>query len=585
MTTFADIGVQGGVLKGLDELGFSTPTPVQEQLIPIALEKHIDLVGLAQTGTGKTAAFGVPLVQLTDSGSKKTQALVLCPTRELCVQVAGDIANFAKYVSDLKVLAVYGGEQIDRQINALKRGVQIIVATPGRLHDLIRRRKVDISAIRTVVLDEADEMLQMGFQDELNAILATTPDTKNTVLFSATMPKGVAALASTYMTDPLEITIGQRNAGAENIRHLYYTVHAKDRYRALKRIADINPQMYAIVFCRTRQETKDVADRLIQDGYSADAIHGDLSQSQRDHVMNKFRRKNLHMLVATDVAARGLDVDDLSHVINYNLPDEIGSYTHRSGRTGRAGKAGTSIVIIHMREKHKIREIERMLKRKFESCQVPSGHEICEKQLFSLIKKVKQIDVDHAKIDPFLPDIAQTLDSLDREELIKRFVLVEFNRFLEYYRNAPDLNASEGRGERQSGGSRKKHDSGGKRSDCAEFTRFFINVGKKDGMNPNRLIGQLNDATGTKSIRIGKINIKEDSALLEADSKFASQVLDAFQGQTINGKKVVVEVAGKKMARSSGDQPARQRPSSFKKKNFHSRDKGKRRSPSRKPKS
>ena len=434
-----------------------------------------------------------------------------------------------------------------------------------------------------MVLDEADEMLQMGFQDDVNAILAKTPETKNTLLFSATMPKGVAAIASTYMTDPLEITIGRRNAGAENIRHLCYTVHAKDRYRALKRIADINPHMYAIVFCRTRQETKDVADRLIQDGYSADAIHGDLTQSQRDHVMNKFRRKNLHMLVATDVAARGLDVDDLSHVINYNLPDEIGSYTHRSGRTGRAGKAGTSIVIIHMREKtQKSERSNKGSNKNSNPAKYPRAMRFVRNSWFSLIETVKQIDVDHVKIDPFLPAIAKTLESLDREELIKRFVSVEFNRFLEYYRNAPDLNISEGRHERNTG-SRKKPESGGKRIDCAEFTRFFINVGKKDGMNPNRLIGQLNDATGTKSIRIGKINIKDNSALLEADSKFTRQVLDAFQGQTINGKEVIVEVAGKKKARAAGEYTGRRRPSSFKKKNYHIRNKGKRRSSPRKP--
>lgn len=561
MTQFIDIGIREDILKGLEALGFDSPTPVQEQVIPLMLKKQVDLVSLAQTGTGKTAAFGVPLVQLTDALSKKTQALVLCPTRELCIQVTRDVTAFAKYVAGVKVLAVYGGASIDKQINALRKGVQIIVATPGRLNDLIRRKKVDISAINSVVLDEADEMLQMGFQDELNAILAQTPEDKNILLFSATMSKEVTSIASKYMTDPQEITIGERNAGTENVRHLYYMVQAKDRYQALKRIADINPDIYSIIFCRTRQETKDIADKLIEDGYNADALHGELSQGQRDHVMNKFRRKNLQMLVATDVAARGLDVNDLTHVINYNLPDDISNYTHRSGRTGRAGKTGTSIAIIHMRELYRIRDIEKKLKRKFEKGRIPSGQEICEKQLLSLINTMKQVDIEHEQIDPFLPAIVETLASLDREELIKRFVSVEFKRFLEYYRNAPDLNVAEGkkRGEFKRG----KEGKSGRQFQGQKFTRFFLNVGKKDGVYPQRLIGEINEANGNSRIKIGKIEIMNDSAFLEADSKYIPQIMGAFQHLRINGKPVSIEVA-RRRAKHRGDSRRKgQRPSKF----------------------
>ncbi|MFC1524600.1 DEAD/DEAH box helicase, partial [Thermodesulfobacteriota bacterium] len=386
MTSFEELGIQSDILQGLGALGFECPTPIQEQVISCLLKKTVDLVGRAQTGTGKTAAFGIPILQQTDASSSRTQSLILCPTRELCVQVTKDLMALAKFMPSINVLAVYGGASIDQQINSLRRGAQIVVATPGRLHDLIRRGKIDISAIRLLVLDEADEMLQMGFQDELNAILAETPSTKNTLLFSATMSRAVAAIAGNYMQNPVEITIGRGNEGAEKIDHIYYMVQARDRYPALKRVMDINPDIYAIVFCRTRLECKDVADKLIQDGYSADALHGDLSQAQRDQVMNKFRRKNLQVLVATDVAARGLDVNDLSHVINYNLPDESANYTHRSGRTGRAGKTGTSIAIINLREKFKIRDIEKRIHKKFRQERVPSGSEICEKQMFALIE-------------------------------------------------------------------------------------------------------------------------------------------------------------------------------------------------------
>lgn len=551
MTQFIDLGIRDDILKGIEALSFNVPTSVQEKVIPLMLEKQVDMVSLAQTGTGKTAAFGIPFVQLVNAANKQTQALVLCPTRELCIQVSKDISALAKYVAGVHVLAVYGGASIDKQIYALRKGVQIIVATPGRLNDLIRRQKVDISAIRSIVLDEADEMLQMGFQDELNAILAQTPDDKNTWLFSATMSREVTAIAAKYMTDPVEITIGQRNAGTENVRHLYYIVQAKDRYLALKRIADINPDIYSIVFCRTRKETKEIADKLIDDGYSADALHGDLSQGQRDHVMNKFRRKNLQMLVATDVAARGLDVTDLTHVINYNLPDDTAYYTHRSGRTGRAGKKGTSIAIIHMREQYKIKEIERKLKRKFEKGRIPSGHEICEKQLFSMIETMKQVDIEHGQIEPFLSAILETFASLDREELIKRFVSIEFNRFLAYYQNAPDLNVAERKMGREFSYS-KEGQFGRKSYQPNNFTRFFLNVGKNDGVHPKRLIGEINEAGGKSRIKIGKIEILNDSAFLEADSKYIPQIIGAFQHLMINGKPVSIKVADKKHVQPGG---------------------------------
>ena len=550
MKTFADLGINSDILKGLSSLGFQDPTPIQEQVIPLMLEKQIDMVSLAQTGTGKTAAFGVPLVQLTNTKSKQTQGLVLCPTRELCVQVARDIEAFSRNVEGLRVLAVYGGARIDQQITALRKGVHIIVATPGRLNDLINRGKIDFSGVRIAVFDEADEMLQMGFQDELNAILAHTPSEKNTLLFSATMSKEVKAISRKYMSNPIEITIGQRNAGADNVSHEYYMVQAKDRYLALKRIVDNCPNNYSIIFCRTRIDTNTVANKLIQDGYNADALHGDLSQAQRDQVMRKFRSKNLQILVATDVAARGLDVNDLTHVINYNLPDDFSNYTHRSGRTGRAGRSGTSVAIIHMKERFKIREIEKIIKKKFKECRIPSGMEICKKQLVSLIDVVKNVEVDHDQIDPLYAEIAEQLDSLDREELIKKFVSMEFNRFLGYYKNAPDLNVSDkekkqhGRNERKRGVSGNQRGVSHNRSDSNQnFTRFFINVGRRDGVMPEGLIGKINGIPGVGRIKIGKIEIMRNTSLLEADSKFIPQILGAFASSKINGKDVTIEVA------------------------------------------
>jgi ATP-dependent RNA helicase DeaD len=543
MKTFADIGINNDILKGLSALGFQEPTPVQAQVIPLMLERQVDMVSLAQTGTGKTAAFGLPLIQLANSKSMQTQGLILCPTRELCVQVARDLEAYSKHVEGLRILAIYGGASIEQQIKALRKGIQIIVATPGRLNDLINRGKVDISGVRYAVFDEADEMLQMGFQDELNAILANTPKEKNTLLFSATMSKEVKAIAKKYMSDPVEVTIGKLNAGAENVSHEFYMVQARDRYLALKRIVDNCPNNYSIIFCRTRVETHEIANKLIQDGYNADALHGDLSQIQRDQVMKKFRSKNLQILVATDVAARGLDVNDLTHVINYNLPDELSNYTHRSGRTGRAGRAGISVAIIHMKERFKIKEIEKKLNKKFKQCRIPSGMEICKKQLVSLIDVVTKVEVDHDQINPLYAEISEKLASMDSEELIKKFVSLEFNRFLEYYKNAPDLNVSTGAQKRPGKKDQQRGEFAGKSNHKQKFTRFFLNVGRRQGILPQALIGKINGIPGGGRIKVGKIEIKRNNASIEADSRFTPQILDAFQHATINGKTVSIEVA------------------------------------------
>ena len=555
MDLFAAIGVQPQVIQALSELGFTAPTPVQEQVIPVLLRQEGDWISLAQTGTGKTAAFGVPLVQRLDPANSRTQALVLCPTRELCVQVARDLDAFAKYLPGIKTLAVYGGARIDAQINALRRGVHLIVATPGRLNDLLRRGSADLSTIRTVVLDEADEMLNMGFLEEIGAILGQTPDTRNTLLFSATMSREVATIAKKYMTAAKEILVGQRNSGAENVRHLYYMVRAQDRFQALKRVVDLHPDIYGIIFCRTRQETQEVADRLIQDGYRADALHGELAQGQRDLVMAKFRRRNLQLLVATDVAARGVDVNDLTHVINYNLPDDLAVYTHRSGRTGRAGKAGTSISIIHQREGWRIKAIERSIGRAFAHSRVPSGREICANQIMHRISELCEQSVDFAGIEAILPAVTEKLAALDREELIRRFVAREAKGFLEYYAAAPDLDVHENG--REKGGEReqnyRKEPGRGKQWGAEQYTRFQVNVGKEDGVLPQRLIAIINSSAGRQRIAIGKIELLRNLSFIEADSRFSDNVMKAFQRLMINGKQVSIEVAGAGNRERSGD--------------------------------
>jgi len=552
MSLFTELGLDAQILKGITELGFETPTPIQEKAVPYLLESERDLIALAQTGTGKTAAFGLPILQGTDIGLVKPQALILAPTRELCLQIATDLERYSKYLDGCKVAAIYGGAPIDKQLRQLSKGVHVIAATPGRMLDVLRRNKVDFSNIKTVVLDEADEMLNMGFKEELNAILAETPEEKRTLLFSATMPREVAAIAKNYMTDPHEITSGKKNEGASTVTHKYFMVSARDRYLALKRIADINPDIYSIVFCRTRSECKDVAERLIQDGYNADALHGDLSQAQRDYVMQKFRNKSLQMLVATDVAARGLDVNDLTHVINYNLPDDVEVYTHRSGRTGRAGKTGVSFAIINLKEKGKIRQIEKIIKKEFEHALVPNGPEICERQLFHLIDRMQNVEVNEEQIGQFMTAVNEKFEEMSKEEILKHFLSLEFNRFLDYYKNAADINAdasrSRDRGDRaESGGRRERSRRGEGRGEGGArdegFSRFFINVGRKDSVSPKNIIGLINDATGDKSIEIGAIDIMGTFSFFDVESSHVTKVVNSFHGIEFDGRDVRVELA------------------------------------------
>lgn len=539
MSSFKELGLKDSLVEAVKQLGFTNPMPIQEKIIPLLLQDETDdVIALAQTGTGKTAAFGLPIIQKIDTKLKKVQYLIICPTRELCLQIADDLKDYSVNDKDIIVAAVFGGSSMDRQIQKIKQGAQIISATPGRLNDLINRKVVDLSKVKAVVLDEADEMLNMGFKEELEAILEKTPEDRNTFLFSATMPKQLLSIANKYMFSPVEITIGVRNAGAENVEHICYIVQAKDRYLALKRIVDFYPNIYGIVFCRTRQETKEVSEKLMQDGYNADALHGDLSQPQREYVMNKFRTRNLRLLVATDVAARGLDVDDLTHIINYDLPDELEVYTHRSGRTGRAGKAGTSIVIAHLKEKYKINQIEKQLNKKFTNLPIPSGRDICEKQLFHLIDRVEKVEIDHVQVESFLPQIYNKLEWMDRNELIQRFVSVEFNRFLDYYRNLPDISSP------IDGKSFSKE--GTRSSRRANYTRYFINLGTTDGLKPAQLIGMINDFTGIRNIDVGEIEIMKNFSFFEADSNYQSEVIEGFKGQRLKKREISVEVAEKR---------------------------------------
>ncbi|MCU0645370.1 MAG: DEAD/DEAH box helicase, partial [bacterium] len=547
MTSFEEMGIRPELLRGIRELGFENPMPIQKKVIPVLLNDKKDIIGFAQTGTGKTAAFGLPLIQLTNLKNNKTQVLILSPTRELCLQIANDLKNYARYVDDLNIVTVYGGADVARQLKALKKGAHIIVATPGRMHDLLnRRKKIDISEIQTVVLDEADEMLSMGFKEELDAILEQTPASKTTLLFSATMPREIQELSKNYQDDPLEISVGQRNAGADLVDHFCYSVHEKNRYLALKRIVDFNPNIYGIIFCRTREETKDVAEQLIQDGYNADALHGDLSQAQRESGMHKFRTRNLRLLTATDVAARGLDVKDITHIINYNLPDESISYIHRSGRTGRAGQKGISIAITNLKEHHKIAQIEKLLKKKFELQPVPSGKMICEKRLLSIVEKLEKTEVDDKEIDPFLPAVYEKLAGLDREDLIKHFIALEFNQFLDYYKAADELSVPvEKENVRTKKSSKRDKTSKRRFQPIAEqgFTRFYINLGRSDQLTPPVLLGLVNKSTRQRNIDVGKINIQNKFSFFEVDEYYSHSVLSGFLNLHFNKKKVVVELA------------------------------------------
>ncbi len=538
MKTFEELGVSEEIRRAIEEMGYAYPMPVQEEVIPYLLEDGHDVVALAQTGTGKTAAFGLPLIQKTDVEDNRPQSLILCPTRELCLQIAGDLNDYSKYVDGLKVLPVYGGSSIESQIRSLKKGVHIIVATPGRLLDLMKRRTVSLATVTNVVMDEADEMLNMGFSEDINAILAEVPQERNTLLFSATMSDEIARISKNYLHDAREITIGRRNEGTANVRHVVYMVHAKDKYETLKRIVDYNPKIYGIIFCRTKRETQEIADKLMQEGYNADSLHGDLSQAQRDLVMQKFRIRNLQLLVATDVAARGLDVDDLTHIINYGLPDDTESYTHRSGRTGRAGKTGTSVAIVNLKERGKIRAIEKAIGKQFEKGEVPTAWQICKKQLFKVIDDLEKVKVNEEEINEFMPEIYRKLDWLGKEDLIKRVVSHEFNRFFEYYRDKDEIETVSDSKKEQ----RVREENKGPRKAEAGYVRMHINLGKIDRFNLRGLMAMLNDNT-RRRVDVGRVDLMKKFSFFEVDEKETENVLRAFRGLTWNGRRVVVEVA------------------------------------------
>ncbi|MCL2326964.1 MAG: DEAD/DEAH box helicase [Bacteroidetes bacterium] len=610
MEFFKDGALAPEVLHAIHDLGFERPTEIQSAAVPFLLGNRRDLIALAQTGTGKTAAFGLPIISQIDYEHVVPQMLVICPTRELCMQIEKDLRNYGTYLP-LKTVAVYGGSSIRDQFRALERGVHVVVATPGRLCDIIGRNRINLSNVRDVVLDEADEMLNMGFQESIDTILEQTPESKRTLLFSATMPKEVRRIANNYMINPEEITIGTKNSGAVTVLHHAYVIQQKDRYIALKRLADFYPDVYGIVFCRTRQETKDIADKLMADGYNADALHGDLSQAQRDYVMKKFRSKNLQILVATDVAARGLDVQNLTHVINYSIPDDIETYTHRSGRTGRAGREGISIAICNLREKGKLRQIERLIQRNFELKQVPGGKEICQIQMHHLIEKIKAVEVDEEKIGTFMASINRAFEGISKEDLIRHFVSFEFNRMLQYYEGAKDINVSGNADEGESKKSRRRdregrdggrereergartaspRERGGERGERAErndrrdsrerndrnddftenrksrrereledreregrsaraqggagdYTRFFINVGKKEDFDKSKMLRLLNENLNDRDIRFGAIDILKSFSFFEVDSRFTGKVLRSLAGADYNGRAISVEVA------------------------------------------
>ena len=555
MKTFEELGVSPEIRKAIEEMGYENPMPVQEEVIPYLRGEGNDVVALAQTGTGKTAAFGLPLIQKINVKNRVPQALILCPTRELCLQIAGDLNDYSKYIDGLKVLPVYGGSSIESQIRMLKSGVHIIVATPGRLIDLMERKVAKLDTIGNVVMDEADEMLNMGFTDSINSILEKVPEDRNTLMFSATMSPEISRISKQYLRNAKEITIGTKNEGSKNVNHIAYVVHAKDKYAALKRIADYYPQIYGIIFCRTRKETQEIADKLIQDGYNADSLHGELSQAQRDLVMQKFRQRHLQLLVATDVAARGLDVNDLTHVINYGLPDDTESYTHRSGRTGRAGKTGISIAIINLRERGKMREIERIINKKFIVGEMPTGKQICEQQLIKLIDDIEKVKVNEEEIESFLPGIYRKLEWLSKEDLIKRVVSMEFNRFLEYYSNAPEIETptvTDRRGEREPR-ERKEHGSSREKTERkAEkgYTRLFLNLGKTDGFYANQIIELINRNMKKQRTTIGRIDLMQNFSFFEVAEKQANDVISALNKVNLNGRKVVVEVAGENSGKS-----------------------------------
>lgn len=583
MTDFKNFNLKNEILNAIDELNYQTPTEIQEKSIPFLLNNHNDYIGLAQTGTGKTAAFGLPILQNINTNNSEIQCLILAPTRELCLQITKDLTNYSKYIDGLRIVPIYGGASIEMQLREIKQGVHIVVGTPGRILDLSKRSYFNLDRIKYLVLDEADEMLNMGFKDDLDAILSKTPKGKQTLLFSATMPNEIRKIAENYMNNPTEISVGEKNAGAENVKHFFYVVNARDRYLALKRVVDMYPKIYGIVFCRTRKETQEIAEKLIQDGYDADSLHGDLSQQQREHVMGKFRSQHLQILVATDVAARGLDVNNLSHIINYNLPDENEIYIHRSGRTGRAGKSGISISIIHSKELSKIKSIEKLLKRDVVLQKIPSGKEICRIQLMSMIDKIEQIETNEEQIEDFLPLIMKKLDWLSREDLIKRFVSLEFNRFLMYYQNSKDINVDikrkgnnsdddfqddrrrsrrnddngrgssrdsgrgNTRGEGRDKGRVEGRDKGrgegrkGKSGDKMLFSKYFLSIGEKDGFTKSKLLELINSRDDLAGVEVGKIEILKTHCFFELDSRYDETTMKAFKNRRYDGVRLKIE--------------------------------------------
>ena len=557
--TFEELGVSSEILKAIEELGYVEPMPVQEQVIPYLLGNNNDVVALAQTGTGKTAAYGLPILQKvaidldeekeeSPKEGSKPKALVIAPTRELCLQITDDLKSYSKYIENIHILAVYGGSNIETQIRQLKKGIQIIVATPGRLVDLMERGVAKLDEVKNVILDEADEMLSMGFSESIDSILAQVPKERNTLLFSATMSKEIERISKNYLNDAKEIVVGSRNEGAENVNHIYYMVHAKDKYNALKRVADYYPEIYAIIFCRTRLETQEIADKLIADGYNAESLHGDLSQAQRDMTMAKFRHHHIQLLVATDVAARGLDVENLTHVINYGLPDDIESYTHRSGRTGRAGKTGTSICIIHVREKSKVKAIEKQIGKNFVAGTLPEGEEICKKQLFKVIDDIEKVEVDEEEIQPFLKDVYRKFELMEKEDVLKRIIYREFNTFLNYYKHAPEIIQPDERKEgKENKGKKEKGERKGERRNRSHvpeegYTRLFINLGKKDNMRPREFMGFVNRCARGNHFDLGRIDIMNNFSFFEVPHDQVKAIIKVLDGNEYDGRYVNVEV-------------------------------------------
>jgi len=568
---FNELGLKDTILSAIAELGYESPTPIQEKAIPYLLENDGDLIGLASTGTGKTAAFGLPLLNQIDTQSKNTQGLIICPTRELCIQISKDLAFYSKNIKGLHVVPVYGGTDISKQIRQIERGAQIIVATPGRLLDLINRRKIRLGEVEAVILDEADEMLNMGFKEDIDSILEKTPDYKNVWLFSATMPKDVARIAKNYMNEPFEVTVGEKNKTNENIEHHYYVVKERDRFQAVKSVIDFNPNIYGLIFCRTRRDTANVADQLMAAGYNAEPLHGDLSQAQRDRVMGKFRNKTLQILVATDVAARGIDVNDITHVIHYQLPEDVENYTHRSGRTARAGKKGTSIALINTKEGRRIRSIERIIGSKFDLKKVPSSSEIVEIQLMSLVSGITDATVDSSSIEKYMPMLMEKLEDFSKEDLIKRFIANEFNKFLSYYENARDLNANarSGGNDRDDYGGRKRGGRDRDRRDDENKQRFFVSLGKKDGFNHGALLRLLCDNTGVNKSNIGKIDILDAFSFFDADKKETENILQKMQGVDFEGTTLSIEKTKSRENKGGGGNGGKR---SYSKRNDRDRD-------------